>query len=202
MSEQRAFGLIEMVGKDIAVPGQRFDKIALSGRRELLLLSVIGETHNIKRMRAILVGGAKAQIQAAGVRVRRKSDPSWEPGTQPGRLSSSSGGYHVYTNKLGFGLTHALFLSRTDGFMKVTSGDALWLQLKSPRFSTPLLKEWIPYIEQKLRAEYLLEDAHCFGCECAMLSAVTKQLDQIVSEGLKSHNLLIESTPQPVAQSA
>lgn len=199
MSE-RVFGDIDMVGKDIAVPAQKFDKIALSGRHELLLLSVIGETHNIKRMRAILVGGAKAQIQAAGIRVKQASAPSWDSGVQPGRLSVSTDGYQVYTHKLGFGLAHALFLSRTTGFMKVTSGDALWLELKSKRFTTPVLKEWVPHIEKKLRDQDLLEEAHCFGCQCAMLSAMTKHLDEIVQEGLKNRHLIIDS--KPVAQSA
>lgn len=190
MSDERRFGHIELVGKDIAVPGQKFDKIALSGRGELLLVSVIAETHNIKRMRAIFCGGAKATVTAGGIKVKQPSQQDWYAHS-PGKLSLSGDGYQCHTHKLGYGLAHALFLSRTDGFMKVVSPESLWQEVSGPRFTTPIIREWMPYVERQLRDQELLEEAHCFGCSCGVLSAVTHHLDEIVCEGIKSGEILI-----------
>lgn len=198
MNEQQ-FGSIEMTGSDIGLPAQKFDKIAISASRELLLLSVIADTNNIKRIRAVLVGGAKAQIIASGIRVSRPGNE--HNSQQPGRLLPSSEGYQVYNHKLGFGLAHCLFLSRSAGFMRVMSNDSLWQQLKSPRYTTPVLKEWVPWIEKKLRQLNLLEDAFGYGCKCGVLSAITQQLDEIVCAGLKNYHLTLPES-KPIAESA
>jgi hypothetical protein len=179
-----AFGHIEFVGKDISVAAQRFDRIAHTGRGELLVLSLVAEQHNVKRIRAILLGGAKAQITASGVRTKQNSAEDWRAST-PGRMLATPDGYQVFTHKLGFGLIHALFMTRMPGFMKVVTPESLWQELKKERFTTPIIKEWMPYIEGKLREGELLEDAHVFNCNCGVLSAVTKQLDAIVCEGIQ-----------------
>ena len=31
--------------------------------------------------------------------------------------------------------------------MKVVTAESLWQELKSDRFTTPLLREWMPYID-------------------------------------------------------
>ena len=198
----RVFGDIDMVGKDIGVPAQKFDKIAISGRSELLLLSVVTEIHNLKRMRAILLGGAKAQIQAAGIRVGQPGCDSWRNHT-PGRVNATPDGYQVFTYKLGFGMIHALFLTRMPGFMKVVTPESLWQELNQGRFTTPIIRPWMPYIETRLRDDELLEDAHVFNCHCGVLSALTKHLDAIVCDGIKSGELLIpESYAESVATQA
>ena len=173
----RVFGDIDMVGKDIGVPAQKFDKIALSGRGELLLLSVVTEIHNLKRMRAILLGGAKAQINAAGIRVGQPGAEGWRQ-HQPGRVNATQDGYQLYTHKLGYGMIHALFLTRMPGFMKVVTPESLWQELNKDRYTTPIIRPWMPYIETKLREQDLLEDAHVFACKCGVLSALTKHLER------------------------
>jgi hypothetical protein len=192
------FGNIEFIGKDIAVPAQRFDKIAHTGRGELLMLSVVTEVHNFKRMRAILVGGAKAQITASGVRTKQPKAENWRA-SQPGRLTATPDGYQTYTHKFGFGLMHALFLTRMPGFMRVVTPESLWQELKKERFTTPLIREWMPYVEEKLREEELLEDAHVFNCHCGVLSALTQQLDAIVCGGIQTRRIFI---PPPALKSA
>lgn len=72
MSEKR-FGNIEFTGKDVAIPATPFDRIATSGRGELLLVSVVAPTQTIKQIRAILHGGTKVKIVAGGVRVQQPS---------------------------------------------------------------------------------------------------------------------------------
>lgn len=194
--KEELFGSIEISGKDIGIPAQKFDKIAITSRGELLLLSVVAEIHNIKRIRSILAGGAKVTIMAGGVSVSQPGDEYWRK-RQPGRVSPTSEGYQVETHKLGFNLVQALFMTRMPGFMKVISPASLWMELKQTRFTTPIIQEWMPYIEERLRAQDLLEDAHCFGCRCGMLVAMTKHLDEIVSEGIQQANILVPGSCEP-----
>lgn len=189
------FGHVEFQGKDILTPAVQFDKLAVSGRAELLMISLIADTQRVKQIRAILCGGAKATVQASGIKTRRQSDEHWRAST-PGRLYPTPDGYACYTHKLGYGLAHALFLTRQPGFMPVVTREALWQELTSTRYTTPMLKEWVPYIEERLRADELLSEAHAFNCQCGTLSALTKHLDEIVSEGLQQKEILI---PIPAA---
>lgn len=191
--EKVNFGTIEMVGKEVGVPSQKYNRIACTSRGELLLLSVIGESHNIKRMRACLLGGAKVTISAAGAKIKRASD---EPrrANQPGRVFASEEGYEFTQHKLGYGMAHALFMTRMLGFMKIVNPKALWRELKDTRFTTPILPEWMPYIEEQLRKKDYLTESYAFGCECGVLTATTKHLDEIVEFGIKSGKLTIPSS--------
>lgn len=186
----RKFGDIDFAGKDIGIPAVPFDKLAISGRGELLLLSIFTDQMRVKAIRAVLCGGAKAIATASGVKVGQPGCEAWSRHT-PGRLTPTADGYQVFTHKLGYGMAHALFITRMPGFMKVITEESLWQELKDVRFTTPILREWMPYIEQTLRYEGRLEDAHTFGCRCGILSASTKHLDEIVSQGLQQRELII-----------
>ena len=188
--DEKAFGDIEIVGKDIAVPPTPFDKIAVGNRGELLMVSLIAETQRVKQIRAILGGGAKAEIQAAGIKTRRPGDEPWQA-RPPGRLFPTPDGYQCHTHKLGFGLAHALFVTRMPGFMKVVTSESLWQELNGKRFTTPILKGWVPYIEERLRADLHLEEAYVFQCLCGVLAATSKTLDAIVSQGLHERRIRI-----------
>lgn len=88
-------------------------------------------------------------------------------------------------------MAHALFVTKAQGFMMVVTADSLWRELNTTRFTTPLLKEWVPYIEKRLRTDNLLEEAHVFNCTCGILSATTSKLDEIVTDGLKKRHITI-----------
>jgi hypothetical protein len=195
MSDDRLFGDVEFTGKDIATRAVKFDKLAISGRDELLMISLMADTQIIKQIRAILSGGAKATAQAGGIKVKRPSAPDWDTHS-PGRLNPSDDGYHCHVHKLGYGMAHALFLSRTAGFMKVVTPESLWQELTSTRYTTPLLREWVPFIEGRLRADDTLQEALVFNCRCGLLTCTTAGLDEVVSEGLNQGRIEI---PRPVA---
>lgn len=189
----RKFGDIDFTGKDIGIPPVPFDKLAISGRGELLLLSIFTDAMRVKAIRAILCGGAKAVANAAGVKVNQAGAEAWHAHT-PGRLTPTADGYQVFTHKVGYGMVHAMFITRMPGFMKVVTEESLWQELNTTRFTTPILREWIPYIESTLRYEERLEDAHTFNCNCGILTATTQSLDKIVAEGLQQRELII---PRP-----
>jgi hypothetical protein len=194
MSEQKKFGDIEFQGKDFATPPFKFDRLAVSGRGELLLVSLVAPTQNVKQIRAILNGGAKAAVMAGGVKVNQPSRDEWYEHA-PGKLTPSADGYQAFTHKLGYGQAHALFVTRSPGFIKVVTPESLWQELNHVRFTTPLLRDWMPYLGKALSEEDLLEEAHVFNCSSGVLSANTHQLDDIVSRGLRDGDIVI---PRPV----
>jgi hypothetical protein len=192
---ERKYGAIEIQGKDFVSPSFQFDRLAISGRGELLLVSLVAPTQSIKQIRSVLNGGAKATCMAGGVKVNQPSQPHWYEHA-PGKLAPSSDGYHTYTHKIGYGQAHALFVTRSAGFMKVVTPESLWQELNDTRFTTPILREWMPFIEEQLREESLLEEAHVLNCNCGILSATTNRLDEIVANGIRDRRIFI---PEPAA---
>jgi hypothetical protein len=189
-------GEIVFAGKDINQSAARFDRLALSGRGELLLVSILTETQRLKQIRALLAAGStRTVIEGSGVKIKQPGQADWYAHA-PGRIYPIPLGYQCFTHKLGYGLVHAMFLARMDGFMKVVTPESLWQELNHVRFTTPILREWLPYLETELRARDRLEEAHVFNCVCGILSATTKSLDEIVSEGLVNNDI---SIPRPDA---
>jgi hypothetical protein len=191
---QSRWGEIEFTWKDGGTPGIKFDRLAHSGRRELLMFSCVAEAQRIKQIRAALCASetTKSQVRAiaAGVQTNVPGRETWYAST-PGNLIPTSDGYLLYTHKLGYGMAHALFVTKAQGFMMVVTPESLWRELNTTRFTTPLLNEWVPYVEKRLRADNLLEDAHVFNCTCGILSATTSKLDEIVTDGLKKRLITI-----------
>jgi hypothetical protein len=83
--------------------------------------------------------------------------------------------------------------------MMVVTDESLWQELNTTRFTTPILREWIPFIDRKLRECNRLENAHVFNCQCGILSATTAKLDAIVIDGLKSGKISIPRQEAEIA---
>jgi len=81
----------------------------------------------------------------------------------------------------------------------VVTEESLWQELNTTRFTTPILRKWMPYIETKLRECNRLEDAHVFSCRCGILSATTKKLDEIVIAGLRDGSITIPHQDRALA---
>ncbi len=193
-NDSERFGTIEFSWKDGGTPPLKFNKIAHSGRSELMMVSLIAETQYVKSVRAALVpdkkGSSRVSVVAGGVKTNVPEREDWYA-SMPGRLYCGSDGYHVYTHKLGHGLAHAVFITKAPGFMMVVTEESLWQELNTTRFTTPILREWIPFIDRKLREISRLENAHVYECQCGILTATTTKLDEIVIDGLKSGDIII-----------
>ncbi len=201
-NDSERFGTIEFSWKEGGTPSLKFNKIAHSGRSELMMVSLICETQYVKSVRAALVpdkkGSSRVSVVAGGVRTNVPGREDWYA-SMPGRLYCGSDGYHVYTHKLGYGLAHAVFVTKSPGFMMVVTEESLWQELNSTRFTTPILREWIPFIDRKLREISRLENAHVYECQCGILSATTSKLDEIVIEGLSKGKISIPRQEAEVA---
>lgn len=184
------FGKIKFEGKDLPPQPATYDKLAVGNGRTLLFVSIVAETNFVKAIRAILGGGAKAHIYAQDGKIKRP-DNVYEQPTHPEKISKAEEGYDCCIHKMDHGLTHAVFVARTDGFMLSVTDEAVRRQLSDIRFTTPILPEWTPYIREQLKKGGLLSMASCFNCACGSLAATDKELDSIVVAGLKSRKLII-----------
>ena len=201
----RVLGRIEFSGKDMPTQPARYDRLAVGKSNDILLVSVIAESQYIKAIRAILSGGAKAEINASVGKIM-VPDSQYGYRSNPGRLVGSEK-YECHPQKLEFGLVHAMFVTRKPGFMPVMSDDSLWAELQTDRFTTPMLREWLPWIKMKLMEMDLLSLCSSFNfpymvkgedgqmieevMRCGMLEAQTRDLDGIVTDGLRNGNILI-----------
>jgi hypothetical protein len=184
------FGRIQFAGDDMTWPTVKFDRLAVGDRGDLLLVSVVAPTQIVKGIRGYLNTAKKGTITATGIRVRQASEPEGVD-SDAGNLWKLPDGYSTETHRLQFGMAHAMFVSRSPGFLKSVSEEALWQELSSARFSTPLLRSWMPWITRELMERQLLVEAHCYRCSCGVLQATSADLDAIVSDGLKQGSLLI-----------
>jgi hypothetical protein len=155
-----------------------------------MYVSLVAETNFIKAIRAILGGGAKAVIFATGGKVKVPNN-KFAVAADPEKVTKSEAGYECYTHKLEHGLVHAAFVSRTPGFMLNVSDEALAKELADTRYTTPFLRDWIPYIRGEFVKGGLLAMCSSFNCECGIIAATEKQFDFVVSHGLKQRYITI-----------
>lgn len=172
-----------------------FDKIAIGGRSEMLLLSVFTQGQRAKAIRAMLSGGAgRISIEATGVYLKKSAEEFLSKSIGSVRISPSEDGYYSFIEKRDYGLCHVLFISYKIGFMPVVDDTAIWKELKSDRFTTPILREWMPHIQKQLMDRSLLRMCWQHRCQCAVIDATSDQLDDIVSSGLKTRKIEIPGT--------
>ena len=87
-------------------------------------------------------------------------------------------------------------------FMPVLSEATVWQLLRSNRFTTPLLQEWMPWLFQKLKEKKLVTELQQFGCQTGLLTADTDALDKLVSGGVRSNQLKINGQAQSSCRSS
>ena len=153
----------------------------------LVFISLVAFSQDVKAIRAAFAAGLDSPMRLKNVTLS-KDDES----TVPGAVWPSLGGYRIDAHRLGFGSIHALFTCRQQGFLPNDSDDALWQELKQERFTTPLLRGWLPYVRKELELKSLLSRCHTLDCTCCILTATSADLDSIVESGLKNGLISIQ----------
>ena len=157
----------------------------------MLLASLVAPTQIVKGIRGWLNTNKKGTVVATGAKVKKSHEEEYYE-HDPGTLWKLPDGYRTESHRLSYGLAHALFVTRTPGFLKSISEEALWQELTSTRFTTPILRSWMPWVTRQLQERELLVEADAYRCRCGVLQATTADLDGIVSDGIKEGRLLIK----------
>lgn len=107
-----------------------------------------------------------------------------------GRLSGQ-GNYHAATHRLEYGMLHVVVWAKPDhGFLPNISEESVWQMLRKEH-TTPLKREWMPFLMRRLRESRMIQDCRSFGCQCGVLFLDTDSLDGIVSKGLRGKEIAI-----------
>lgn len=164
------------------------DRMAVTDRK-LLMMSVVAPTQTIKALRAILNSNAKnIEVYATNAKFKRADD--WD--RDYCRVTPVSGdGYFCSVHRVSLGMAHAMFWSKSDDFMLSIDPEAIWAELSGPRFSTPVIKEWAKWITEELVRRKKLVELWCYNCKCGGIIATTKDLDELVTHGLRTNAITI-----------
>jgi Type III restriction enzyme, res subunit len=160
----------------------RCDALALTNN-EMLLMSVAGPETSVKAL--------SAGLRASG-RDQRHVEYSAQVGEIAGsQLGRSQEGYRIYRTKLPYGLWHILCLAKRNGFLPALTDESLWQYLLTGQFTTPLLRDWMPWLRRRMREQGLLLELTQVGCDAGLLLIDSDTLDKLVSEGIKKGELSI-----------
>lgn len=185
-----AFGRIVVSLKENGSYGQ-YDRLVHDGNT-LKLVSLVAEPSRIKAMRAMFgsnTGTASIKVSGRDGATKLSSYQDYTR-SEPGWMSPCNSGYMLQHHKMQFGNHHALFISKDPNFLVQLSPDSLWAALSSPRFTTPLLREWMPWVTAQLIKEGLLKECRCFRAVSGVLRMKdSAPLDEIVTKGIQSGEL-------------
>lgn len=188
-------GTVQVIGKESAYAGHA-DRVALLGgtRPSLYLLAVTASDSALKGIRSTLAGSRSSMT------IRFQGCDFVLPNTQAADFNGVQvllpDKFSVKIHKLGYGLIHALFRSKAPDFLVNVDEESIWQALNSPRFTTPLLREWMPWLPGELVARKHL--VHLFGhrCRCGLLDLKTEELDALVMDGIRLGKLRLGG-PEP-----
>jgi hypothetical protein len=152
--------------------------LALDGPR-IQVLSIMGAESAVKAFAAVLQGDGHAafRIQAEGVHPYQD-------------FCKDKEGYSVYRSRASLNHWHFLCFCKREGLLTSMDEASVWRELR--RFTTPLLRSWMPYVVQQLKDRDLLSRLDGFGCDAGLLTADSDALDDIVTEGLANRKIVIE----------
>jgi hypothetical protein len=160
----------------------RCDAIALH-EKEILLLSVVGSETSVKALTAGLRSSGKDQ---------KRIDYTVHRGNvNETQLTKCPDGYRVYRTKLDYGLWHVLCLAKREGFLPVVSDETVWQHLQSHRFTTPLIREWVPWLCREMTKKEIIAPLTQGGCQAGLMLADNDILDDLVSHGTRKGHLVI-----------
>ena len=97
--------------------------------------------------------------------------------------------YKATVAKLASGVIHLVALAKIPGLMPNISDDHLWTELISPRYSTPLLRTWIPWLKRIMVQGGGIVVADGFTSHVGVLRTEPDELDALVTLGVKEGHL-------------
>jgi hypothetical protein len=145
----------------------------------LLLLSVTGPDTAVKAVRASLY---QPDVEAEFVLEMGNSERMHKARiTYDGKPVT----YSAAVTKLAPGVIHLVALAKIPGLMPNISDDHLWAELTGPRYTTPLLRAWIPWLKATMTQGGGIVVANGFSSTVGVLKTEPEELDALVTLGVK-----------------
>ncbi len=150
-----------------------------SERDGLLLLSAVGPDTATKAVRALLYASdldCEFTLELNGTAerlVRAQYD---------GKTVS----YDAKVARLAPGAIHIVALARVPGLLPCLDDQHLFAELNSPRYSTPLLRPWVGWLKRRMIEDGRIVMAESHNASAGILAVKPEELDELVSEGVRS----------------
>jgi hypothetical protein len=97
--------------------------------------------------------------------------------------------YSAAVTKLAPGVIHLVALAKIPGLMPNMSDDHLWAELTGPRYTTPLLRAWIPWLKETMARGGGIVVANGVASTVGVLKTEPEALDELVSAGVRDRML-------------
>lgn len=101
-------------------------------------------------------------------------------------------GYEVHRKRLAKDLWHVVAKTKQIGFIPDVSPASVLSVLLSDRYTTPVLGEWASWLYEELLRRGNLRMCYGFGQSSGILGLTNDQLDDLMSDGVRSGELRIE----------
>ena len=138
----------------------QFATTYIEGEKTIALVSVAGPQTAVKSFAAALNENVKLKCRLHDVGFKIAGDLSETPVSQyvdyvhaPGQ-----GKYKIGWHRLPFNGVHCTARLKDESLLPALTDESLWCFLNGPRFTTPLLRSWMPYLRQALKDEGQLEN--------------------------------------------
>ena len=150
----------------------------------LLLLSATGPDTSIKSARATLY-----QPDVAAEFILNDGDKTPQIIKARTTFDGKPVTYHAAVTKLAPGVIHLVALANIPGLMPNMSDDHLWTELSGTRYTTPLLRSWIPWLKQAMIESSGIVVAKGFASTVGVLKTGPNELDDLIASGVKEGHL-------------
>lgn len=164
-----------------------------AGRRNVILaVSFVGPSTSCRAILAALRSGKSSSATFNVIRYALFSNVI---------LRQHLGGYDVRVSQVKCGnlkATHVVAVAKDDRIVLSDSDDSLWNSIRSDRFTTPVLRSWVPWIRETVKSSpaygscRILGKASGFQTDVCVFRCTTERLDDIVSTGIKDGHLVLE----------
>jgi hypothetical protein len=145
------------------------------------------------QLHALSCVGPGQAIRATAAALRSGDRASFEIALGGNSYYHGDGKYAVRYARLAYDHWHLLAVTLEPCFILNCTDETLWRLLSSDKYTTPLLRSWVPAIREALveiGGLRQVKDAHC--CKPYFCYATDETLDAIVAEGVKSGTLKME----------
>lgn len=156
----------------------------------LFAFSVLGPQIQIKALAAMLgSNNIKVAFEALEIPLRM-GDRTIDPYRT--KLFDPGDGFRLHRIKHPQNQAQLVALSRSPQFLLSMTEESLWKELSGPRFTTPLLRSWMPALTQELKDREMLRPLATFHADCGQLALEQEELDEIVSYLVTNGRVSIE----------
>jgi hypothetical protein len=145
----------------------------------LLMLSATGPDTAVKSVRATLYQpDVEAEFVLESDTIERMLKTKIASDSKPVTYSAA-------VTKLAPGVIHLVALAKIPGLMPNMSDDHLWAELTGPRYTTPLLRNWIPWLKRRMTDDGGIIVASGFAATVGVLKTEPEALDALATLGVK-----------------